>query len=314
MKPLFISLIFSIFCFSCSTSSNQPSLNEWAKSPRVRVLSTTAMIGDVVKEIGGDEVSSLVLIHGQLDPHSYQLVKGDLEKFTFADLVFYNGLGLEDGASLKNILREAKQAVNVGAFVKSHLPEKILQVDGVDDPHIWMDVSLWREMTFVVEKSLIEKRPDLKKTFEKNAKILRKNLSELHDHLMNTLQAIPEEKRYVITSHDAFSYFAKTYLSSASEEVWQERFQAPIGLAPDGKLSLEDIEKMVLHSKKHQISVIFSESNVSKDSLRKIVQSAKAKGHVIAIAPEALYGDAMGPFDYFSMMNHNAKMLRKYLK
>ena len=66
---------------------------------KLKVLSTTAMLHDLVKQIGGDEIDSTVLICGDLDPHTYQLVKGDGEKLSFADLVFYNGLGRIDPAA-----------------------------------------------------------------------------------------------------------------------------------------------------------------------------------------------------------------------
>ena len=94
MKKIFVLLILTVcVLFGCS-SGNSPKqdLKGWMKSEgRLRVLSTTAMINDLVKEIGGEHVAAISLIVGDMDPHSYELVKGDDEKIKMADLIFSNG-------------------------------------------------------------------------------------------------------------------------------------------------------------------------------------------------------------------------------
>ena len=86
-----------------------------------------------------------MLIQGDLDPHSYEMVKGDGEKLSGADLIFYNGLGLEHGASLSAILQGSPNAMAIGEKIKSICPERILMRGGAIDPHIWMDISLWQK-------------------------------------------------------------------------------------------------------------------------------------------------------------------------
>lgn len=286
----------------------------------LHVLSTTGMIGDLVAGIGQEKVTSSVLIHGQLDPHNYQLVKGDVEKFSHADLIFYNGLGLEHAGSLVHLLQESAKAIGVGDQIGELVPEKILWTKGLPDPHIWMDVSLWMEASFVVESALSAASPEEANYFHKNGSALRERLAKLDQTIFQTIAFIPVEKRFVITSHDAFSYFVRRYFCQSIEGTdegvssWRERFKAPAGLAPDGQLNFHDIEKIVDYLEKRGASTLFPESNVAQDALKKIVQCGREKGLKIKIAKEVLYGDAMGPYHYEEMMEHNANTLRNHLQ
>src|SRR5262245_16292977 len=94
---------------------------------KVKILTTIAMINDLVSQIGGDEVDTIALIRGELDPHSYELVKGDDEKFALAELVFYNGLGLEHGLSLRRHLAHNSKAVSVAEPMLKEDPNLILK-------------------------------------------------------------------------------------------------------------------------------------------------------------------------------------------
>ena len=103
----------------------------------------------------------------------------------------------------------------------------------------------------------------------------------MHARIKSRMQAIPSEKRFLVTSHDAFNYFTRAYLASEDEletDSWQKRFAAPEGLAPESQLSPSDIQHIIGHLHKYNINVLFPESNVSKDSIRKILQARKCKG------------------------------------
>src|SRR5262245_55176684 len=96
--------LLCLILISCGGTNNDNSKDWNAKNGKVKVLGTTAMITDLVKQIGGDRIDVITLIQGELDPHSYQLVKGDDEKLKTADLIIYSGLNLEHGPSLKAYL------------------------------------------------------------------------------------------------------------------------------------------------------------------------------------------------------------------
>jgi manganese/zinc/iron transport system substrate-binding protein len=324
MNKCFYFLLFIICALvtACSNTSERiGTLQEWmAPNGKVKVLSTVAMIDDLVKQIGGDRVDSIVLIKGELDPHSYQLVKGDDEKLFFADLIFFNGLGLEHGPSLQNYLHSQSKAMAIGDKLQQASPDLILQYKGQTDPHIWMDISLWAKAVPYIIQALSEKDPQYAEMYQANGHALLKAMQEVHQHIRRELQEIPAEKRYLVTSHDAFNYFTRAYLAGDDEpvEVWQERFAAPEGLAPESQLSTAEIQAIIDHLASHHINVIFPESNVSRDSLRKIVQAGKEKGLDLKIANVFLYADAMGKpgsdgDTYVKMIQHNASAIASFL-
>jgi manganese/zinc/iron transport system substrate-binding protein len=136
----------------------------------------------------------------------------------------------------------------------------------------------------------------------------------VHHELKEKMGKVPLEKRYLVTSHDAFHYFTRSYLGDESN--WQERCQAPEGLAPDGQLSTVDIQRIIDHLFTYRISVVFPESNVSKDALKKIVSACAQKGLQVKISDQILYGDAMGSAQsdahhYLDMIRHDVNVLIK---
>lgn len=318
---LFVCIALSLF--ACERVDERAKHNhEWMMSnEKLRILSTTAMINDLVKHIAKDHVNINTLIQGNLDPHSYQLVKGDDEKLNLADIVFYNGLGLEHGASLQHSLETNKKAVALGNQIQQKFPDKIFLVDNQIDPHIWMDLSLFAEsIPFIVEK-LSEKDPAHRKEYEENGSALYSKLAQVHQAVRGKIHQIPQDKRYLVTSHDAFNYFTRAYLAEENEledNSWEIRFQAPEGIAPDSQLSSNDIQNILEHLHKYRIEVIFPESNVSQDSIQKIIHAGKLKELNIKIADDPLYGDAMGPpgspgDTYPKMLEHNAEIIEKFL-
>ena len=306
MKALWI--ILFVVAWGCRTPSPVPQDNK-----TLRTLSTTAMIHDIVQEIGGERIVSNVLIQGTIDPHSYELVKGDDEKIDAADIVFFNGLNLEHGASLCYKLQSHPHAVAVGNYLLQEHAESILYENGELDPHIWMDISLWANIIHPITQALSQKDPEGAAYYEERAHNIKNAMLSKHQELQSRLQAIPQEKRYLVTSHDAFGYFTRAYLAQEEEKhdnSWRKRFAAPEGLAPDGQLSVLDLKKIVDYLTQYHVSVVFPESNVSVDSLKKIVFACDKKHLPIRFSPTALYGDCMGEGEtYLDMITHNGLTL-----
>lgn len=319
-NALFALLLF--FCIGCSNSSSACNTREWKDATDGhRVLATTAMIGNIVARIGGDSIHCLTLICGELDPHSYQLVKGDDEKLALAEAIFCNGLGLEHGPSLAEALRDNPKAYAVGDYIANQYPEEILYVDRQIDPHIWMDVSLWSQMIPYVKDTLIRLDPQHEALYTQNSEQLMKEMKQAHEEIQMLLAKVPPEKRYIVTSHDAFQYFTRAYLATEQERLhggWEVRFAAPEGLAPESQVSARDIQMILQHLLQYHIQVLFPESNLNRDALRKIVQAAGDNGLQVHLADVALYGDAMGPKGsegetYMGMLRHNAQVIYRFL-
>lgn len=312
LKKVILIFLAPLCILSCQTSKNR--LSDWMKPDgKIKILSTTAQIGDLVNEIGGERVDGWILIRGDLDPHSYEIVKGDGEKLSRADHIFYNGLGLEHGASLSALLKSSNKTTAVGEKIQSAYPERILKKGEAVDPHIWMDISLWAKGIDPIVKELSAMDPEGASFYtERGARLLEK-MERAHAEVLSQLQKIPSAKRYLVTSHDAFHYFTREYLADPGEANWGERFAAPEGLAPEGQLNPRDIQKIIDYLKIKKVSVLFPESNVSRDSIRKIASAGRELGLEIQVCSEPLYGDAMSGLTYLEMMHRNAETIAKYL-
>lgn len=322
--------IFSLLCMcflsSCLSvgqhGAETDEFDTWIQEQnKIRVLSTVEMINDVVQRVGRDHVVALTLIKGSLDPHTYELVKGDGEKLDYADIIFWNGLELEHGPSLKHRLSMSGKAFALGDIIQKQEPNVVLNVDGRVDPHIWMDISIWMKTVPVIAEVLGEIDPENKEEYLKNAKEYVLEMKETHDEVLTLMKSVPSQRRYLVTSHDAFNYFARSYLADAdevSQKQWESRVIAPEGLAPEAQISTMDIQKTIDYLKAYKIDVIFPESNVSRDSIKKIVNAGREKGMDLIVADTALYGDAMGEAGssgdtYLKMIKHNVVVISSYL-
>ncbi|MBA3957271.1 MAG: zinc ABC transporter substrate-binding protein [Parachlamydiaceae bacterium] len=321
---LFLLLLVCTSCGSPSpdTQQRQQALKQWhEQNGKPKVLSTIAMINDLVKQIGAEHIDTLTLIQHELDPHSYQLVKGDDEKLASATLIFYNGLGLEHSPSIHHSLQTHANAVSLGQYINQHHPELLLYYQNQVDPHIWMDISLWTKSVPAIVEALKFQDPNHADIYEKNGQLLIESLNQAHAEVHDQVQQIPDLKRYLITSHDAFNYFTRAYLATDAERQsnqWQQRVAAPEGLSPESQLNPHEIQLIIDHMAKYNIHVIFPESNVSKDSIRKVVSAGKENGLNLIIADAILYADAMGKpgsngDTYPKMIKHDATALHTWL-
>lgn len=185
-----------------------------------------------------------------------------------------------------------------------------------------MDVSLWILTVDYIVDGLAKVDPANAGFYMSNGRELKEKMAQTHDEIYKKMQNFPSSKRYLVTSHDAFNYFARRYLAQPDEityDQWKGRFEAPEGLAPDVQISAYDIQRIIDHLCCHRIHVVFPESNVSKDSLKKIVSAGKEKGLRISISTLPLYADAMGPSNsdadtYLKMLSYDAEVMIKEWK
>ncbi len=310
-------------CADSTRCEKGKELKQWlSQDGKVKVLSTTGMIDDLVRRIGGDHIDAITLIGASLNPHTYQLVKGDSEKLAFAQVIFYNGLGLEHGPNLQHYLANDAKALALGDQIARKYPHEIITINKQADPHIWMDIAIWMKGIPLIVERLSQQDPQHAEIYKSNGVALTEEMQQADAFIRQELHDIPAHKRFLVTSHDAFNYFARSYLAEPGEihvVDWQKRFMAPEGLSPDSQINPQDIRNLISHLAQYNIHVLFSESNVSKDSIRKIQQAGQEEGLQIVISPHALYADAMGqacsPGDtYLKMMTHNAKTISQMLK
>lgn len=304
----FIYLILAIsFFFSCSPSEQ----TERVVSPEkpLQIVATTGMIADMVKLTGGSHVQVEQLISHGVDPHLYRPTRDDVLKITRADIVFYNGLFLEGRMSeVLGAKKFEKKAFPFTSFVSHTKYVSDLASEGTFDPHLWMDVSLWREIIFPLAELLSNRIPQAKAEITENAKNLDSELEKLHEYGVHTIQNIPVNKRVLITSHDAFQYFGKAY-GMTVHGVQGVSTESEAGIKRINFLSDLIVEK--------QIPAVFIESSVSPKTIEALIEGVRSQGYPVHKGG-ILYTDAMGAEGtpegtYKGMMEHNFNTIFKSL-
>lgn len=291
------------------------------ENERVKVLCTTGQVAYLVREVGGKDVHVYTLIPPLSDPHEYQLVKGDDELFSSADLLFFSGLGLECGSGFQRYMRDPKTFL-VGDRIVSLKPDRALYSGKVVDPHLWMDVSLWAEGASKVADALSAYMPEKTQAFHARAREVEKNLCRVHHEIERKLQEVPEHKRYLITTHDAFRYFVRAYMATEkekSENTWEKRARSPEGLAPDSQMSTRELSSLVSYALEHHVFTLFPEFGTNCSSLVKLQEALKAKGHNAMIAQHFLLSDSLGPKgtsqeNYEDMVYYDARIIERMLQ
>lgn len=325
MRNGILTFLVALAMFSCEPAGRaqcprHEAVSAWMKSKGyVKVLCTTALLEDMVRQVGHGAIVTVPLISGALDPHSYQLVKGDDELLSSADLIVAVGLGLEHGPTLQQYLQDSKKSVSIGDRIRAKDPGLIVDTNGVPDPHIWMDISLWAKGVDVVVDALEKADPAHQELYRMNGEALKAQLREAHERVQEVLLAVPDEKRYLVTAHSAFGYFARAYLATPGEresDAWRGRTIAPEGLAPESMISSSDIKTVIDFVVKHNVLVLFPESNVNRDSLKKIASACQEMGRDVRVSKAFLYGDTMGCSGddgdtYVKMMKYDSKVIAK---
>lgn len=282
-----------------------------AKAEPIKAVATVGMIADLVKQVGGERVEVAQMMGPGVDPHLYKPTARDASMLAGADVVFYCGLMLE-GRMADLLTRMARDGKKVYAVTESVPEDKLLEpeeFEGHYDPHLWFDVGLWAQTVPAMVKGLSEVDPDGAETYAANGKALESRLAELHEWCVETVAELPEEKRILVTSHDAYNYFGRAYGFTV---VGLQ------GVSTVSEAALADMSSLVDFIKQRGVKAIFVESSVNPEAIERVSQDAGVK-----IGGE-LFSDAMGEpgqmedgldvGTYEGMVKHNMKTIVESLK
>lgn len=303
MKRLISILILLISLWSCNDKTN-------TTGSKLTIVTTTGMIADIAKNVGKDSVSVEALMGPGVDPHLYKATQGDLGRLQNADVIFYNGLHLEGKmGEVFEKLERIKTVVPVARGIDSTFLLNDPVYENAFDPHIWFDISLWASTIGEVTATLIEADPDNANYYEKNASAYANELLSLHDWVKSEVATIPEDKRIMITAHDAFSYFGRAY------EIEVRGLQ---GISTLSEFGLKDRVDLVNFIVENKIKAVFVETSVSEKNINAIVEGCRQKGHNVIIGGN-LFSDAMGAEDtpegnYIGMVQANVRTIVEALK
>ncbi len=303
MKKLFIILIVAVGLYSCAdqaTTSSKPS-----------IVATTTMLSDLARQIGQDSIEVQGLMGSGVDPHLYKASEGDVSKLFNADLIIYNGLHLE--GKMGEIF-EKMQSQNI----KTVALAEVLSKDGLIsseyfasnyDPHIWFDISYWKQVAQAFKDELIALDPESKNYYTSNYENYLKQLTELEVRIKSIIAELPEEKRILVTAHDAFNYFGQAY---GFQVVGLQ------GLSTATEAGVQDVQRIADFIIKNQVKAIFVESSVPKRTIEALQAAVLSKDFNVAIGG-TLYSDALGNAgtpegEYLGMFMANVNTIVNALK
>jgi manganese/zinc/iron transport system substrate-binding protein len=252
---------------------------------KLHIAATTGMVGDVARRVGGDRVTVREIMGAGVDPHTFKPSPGDIAELVAAPLVFYSGLHLE-GKMVE--LFEARLADKAFAVTKNIPTDRLLSwaegETGAHDPHVWFDAALWATAIPLVRDRLSARDPAGATSYASNAAAASASMAALDADVRATLAAVPKDRRVLVTSHDAYSYFGRAY------DVQVLGVQ---GISTETEAGLREVNEAVEFLVRRQIKAVFVETSVNPKMIEQIRRDCERRGHAVALGGE-LYSDAMG--------------------
>lgn len=301
MKKI-IPLLFAIALLSCKEQSE--------KSEKLSIVTTTTMITDLVKNIGGDYVVINGLMGAGVDPHLYKASEGDVSKLYEADIIFYGGLHLE--GKLVDIFEKMegnKNTVSLGDRLPKDelIPSEYFASNY--DPHVWFNIQFFKQFAQIVTDELSKADAKNAQSFSENNKKYQKKLDSLEIEIKTIIANVPEEKRILVTAHDAFNYFGKAY---GFNVVGLQ------GISTATEAGVKDVQNLSEFIIQNSIKAIFIESSVPRRTIEALQQAVLSKNHNVEIGG-SLYSDALGnpgtaEGTYIGMFKYNVNTIVNALK
>jgi len=286
MGNLIVSLLmFILLSAGCSPQDQPTSKKADFSSRKIRVITTTGMIADAVKNVGGERVEVRALMGPGVDPHLYKASEGDVIRMADADIIFYNGLHLE--GKMSEVFEQMQRRVKTAAISDGISRDSLLSpaaFQGNYDPHIWFDVGLWMQEVKNIGQTLMVLDSASAEIYHGNASAYLQQLVELDAYVHQQASRVPAEKRVLITAHDAFNYFGRAY----GFEV-----RGLQGISTAAEAGTADIKYLANFIVERKIPAVFVESSVPPRYIEALQAAVAARGFQVEIGG-SLYSDAMG--------------------
>jgi len=302
MKKFLLLSLITIF-IGCNTTTKE--------NGKVKVVTTTTMLTDLVKNIGGDAVDVEGLMGAGVDPHLYKASEGDVSKLFNADIIFYSGLHLE--GKLVDVFEKmetrGKKTIGLGESLKKDdlIPSKLFASNY--DPHVWFNIQFFKQFAQKVTEVLTETNPENADVFKENNRIYQEKLDALEAEVKQTIETLPKEKRILVTAHDAFNYFGNEY---GFEVVGLQ------GISTATEAGVQDVQRLSDFIITNKVKAIFIESSVPKRTIEALREAVLSKNHDVSIGG-SLYSDALGSAGteegtYIGMFKFNVKTIVEALR
>ncbi|MEM9544735.1 MAG: zinc ABC transporter substrate-binding protein [Bacteroidota bacterium] len=290
MKKLFF---FSIFLLIASALFAQESL---------RVVSSASIFQNMVANIGGDKVESISIVPIGGDPHMYEPKPSDAQLVNSADLIIINGLTFEGW--IAKLIEHSSTTAKTYVITQGVNAIKSDTYENAADPHAWMDASNGLIYIKNIRDALIENDPRNQAYYENNYKTYKKEIEQLDQYISDAIKTIPEKRRILVTSHDAFAYYGKRY---------GLELNALKGISTEAAIQMSDMVRVKNRINESGVPAIFVESTIDPKVIQQI-----AKDNNIEVGGE-LFADSLGDEDsegatYTAMLKHNTDIIVNALK
>jgi manganese/zinc/iron transport system substrate-binding protein len=278
-----------------------------ASEPRLRVVCTTTMIADLAKNLVGDRAEILGIMKPGEDPHVYDVRPRDVQLIANADVILMNGLHLE--STLQHVIENNAGDSIVARLAESKgiVPLESEQTRGAPDPHCWFNVQYFRIYTERARDALIQADPGNAEHYRQRAEDYFKELDELHKWVGRRMKTIAREQRVIVTSHDAFQYFGRTYFVDVF---------AVIGISTEQQPKPRDIARLESLVRERNVKALFVETSVSQTLNQIVKKIAETTGVQIG---GTLFSDSLGDpgtpeGTYIGMVRHNVSTIVEALR
>lgn len=255
----------------------------------LNVVATTTQAADLIRILAGDKVNLTPLMGAGVDPHLYKPTESDIAAMNEADLVIYSGLHLEgqfdavfEALGERNIrIHRMSTPVEDGGFVLQSLTSEA----STPDPHFWFDPRNWQLVVMDVASVLAEMDSVNADLYLANAQAYYDQLQVLFEWGADAMRQIPEDQRYIVTSHDAFQYFG---------DAFGMQMISIQGISTVDEAGVADIQDVVGFVVEHQIPVLFVESSVPPNTIEAVLEAVQSQDWEAGLGIRSLYSDAMG--------------------
>lgn len=269
-----------------------------AEAKKIPVVASFSIIGDLARQVGGDRVSVVTIVGPDGDAHVYEPSPADGRNIAKARLIFVNGLGFEGW--LERLIAAAKSKGEIFALGSGVAARK---GEEGQDPHAWQDVANAKVYVEAIREALTAADPEGAQVYKANADAYLAKLDALDAEIRQAIAALPKERRRVVSTHDAFGYFAARYGVD---------FIAPQGVSTEAEVSARDVARIIDAVRAHKVAAVFVE-NIADPRLAKRIASetgARVGGVLYSDALSDAKGDGA---TYIDMMRHNVRELTKAL-
>ncbi|KRR19614.1 metal ABC transporter substrate-binding protein [Bradyrhizobium lablabi] len=265
---------------------------------RLNVVASFSILGDLVRNVGGDRISVTTLVGPDGDAHVYVPTPADAKRMADARLVFVNGLGFEGWMS-----RLAKSAGGKADIVTATTGITPLKLGSNADPHAWQSVANAKIYIANIRDALVAADSANAEVYKTNANSYLAQLDALDREVRDAVAKIPEGRRKVISTHDAFGYFASAY---------GIEFIAPLGVSTESEASARDVARIITQIRAAKIPAVFMENITDPRLMGRISAETGAKVGG-TLYSDSLTGEKGDSPTYIAMVRHNIKALTSAL-